>query len=141
MKESKKIEEVLAENGFVIVPVHGTSMRPLLKEGKSLVQIEQKDGRYERGDVVLFRKEDGTLVLHRIIDVQGNEYVMLGDHQYKEKEKIHLSQIIGFVSEYWTDAKQIHENSFGYRISHAIWNGNLVIRRIVLALLRLSGND
>ena len=141
MKESKKIEEVLAENGFVIVPIHGTSMKPLLKEGKSLVQIEQKDGRYERGDVVLFRKEDGTLVLHRIIDVQGNEYVVLGDHQYKEKEKIHFSQIIGCVSEYWTGGKQIHENSFGYRTYHVIWNGNLVIRRIVLALLRLSGND
>ena len=141
MKESKKIEEVLTENGFVLVPVHGTSMRPLLKEGKSIVQIEQKDGRYERGDVVLFRKEDGTLVLHRIIEVQGNEYVVLGDHQYKEKEKIHLSQIIGCVSEYWTSGKQIHENSFGYRIYYAIWNGNLMIRRIVLALLRLSGND
>ena len=141
MKESKKIEEVLAENGFVLVPIHGTSMRPLLKEAKSIVQIEQKDGRYERGDVVLFRKEDGTLVLHRIIEAQGNEYVVLGDHQYKEKEKIHLSQIIGCVSEYWTSGKQIHENSFGYRIYYAIWNGNLMIRRIVLALLRLSGND
>ena len=141
MKESKKIEEVLTENGFVLVPVHGTSMRPLLKEGKSIVQIEQKDGSYERGDVVLFRKEDGTLVLHRIIEAQGNEYVELGDHQFKEKEKIHLSQIIGSVTTYWINGKQINEDSFGYRMYHAIWNGNLMIRRIVLALLRLSGND
>ena len=105
MKESKKIEEALAENGFVLVPVHGTSKRPMLHQA------------------------------------QVNEYLVLGDHQYKEKEKIHLSQIIGCVSEYWTGGKQIQKNSFGYRIYHAIWNGNLMIRRIVLALLRLSGND
>lgn len=136
MKEGKRIEEVLQETGFVIVPIHGTSMRPLLKEGKSLVQIEQKDGRYERGDVVLFRKEDGTLVLHRIIEVRGSEYVLLGDHQYREKEMIQSSQIIGSVSTYW-----INEDSFAYRMYHAVWNGNLLVRRIVLALLRLSGND
>ena len=141
MKEGKRIEEVLQETGFVIVPIHGTSMRPLLKEGKSLVQIEQKDGRYERGDVVLFRKDDGTLVLHRIIEVRESEYVVLGDHQYREKETIQSSQIIGSVSTYWINGKQINEDSFGYRMYHAIWNGNLVIRRIVLALLRLSGND
>ena len=141
MKEGKRIEEVLQETGFVIVPIHGTSMRPLLKEGKSLVQIERKDGRYERGDVVLFRKEDGTLVLHRIIEVRKSEYVVLGDHQYREKETIQSSQIIGSVTTYWINGKQINEDSFGYRMYHAIWNGNLLARRIVLALLRLSGND
>ena len=105
MKEGKRIEEVLQETGFVIVPIHGTSMRPLLKEGKCLVQIERKDERYERGDVVLFRKEDGTLVLHRIIEVRGNEYVVLGDHQYREKETIQSSQIIGSVTTYWINGK------------------------------------
>ena len=43
MKESKKIEEVLVENGFGLVPVHGTSMRPLLKEGKSISDGKTSD--------------------------------------------------------------------------------------------------
>ena len=69
------IEQCLQELGYAVVPIRGTSMWPLLKEGKSRVQVEAKEGKQVRkGDIVLYRRKDGTLVLHRIIKSKVDSY-------------------------------------------------------------------
>ena len=78
MKPMGSIEQCLQEQGFVVVPISGTSMWPLLQEGKSRVQIVARDKRQLRkGDIVLYRRCDGTFVLHRIVKVKKNSFFLL----------------------------------------------------------------
>ena len=66
------IERSIKELGYAVVPITGTSMLPLLKEGRDLVELEScSQERLKKGDVVLYKKNDGTLVLHRIIKTEN----------------------------------------------------------------------
>ena len=78
-----KIEQCLQELGYAIVPVQGTSMWPLLREKKSWVEVTIRDDTPLTSEtVVLYRRENGQLVLHRIIRVENDgTYWVCGDHQ------------------------------------------------------------
>ena len=49
----------------VPVPIKGNSMVPFLREGDT-VYLNSLTNEPKRGDVVLFRRADGSFVLHRI---------------------------------------------------------------------------
>lgn len=141
MKQTDNIELCLKELGYAIVPTDGTSMWPLLMQGRTLVQVEAKDGKkLKKGDVVLYRKKDGTLVLHRIIKAEKKDTVsVLGDHQWKTAEQVREDQIIAVAKVFFRNGHDIDEKTLRYRLYKKIWNGNLTLRRCCLAFLRLSG--
>ena len=140
MKKSGNIEECLQSLGFAVVPTRGTSMWPLLQEGKSRVQVVAKDMKaLRKGDIVLYRRKDGTLVLHRIIVVEKEGiFLVCGDHQWKMLEKVYEEQILAVAQGFFRNGHYIDEKTWWYRIYKKFWNGNLTIRRCCLAFLRLS---
>ena len=139
----KNIERCIKELGFAVVPTEGTSMRPLLKEGKTLVELVAKHQEpFKKGDVVLYRKNDGTLVLHRIIKVEGEDgFTVLGDHQYKNAEQVKKEQILAVMSGFITNGRRVDEKTRWYRIYKTVWIGSLTLRRCCLAFLRMSGME
>ena len=140
MKQTGNIEQCLQELGYAVVPVRGTSMWPLLKEGKTRVQVEVKEGKQVRkGDIVLYRRKDGTLVLHRIIKVEYDTFLVCGDHQWKQMEQVQEEQILAVAQGFFKNGNYIDEKTWWYRLYKRFWNGNLTIRRCCLAFLRLSG--
>ena len=141
MKQTGNIEQCLKDMGFAVVPISGTSMWPLLKEGKSQVQlVSGRTKQLKKGDIVLYRRKDGTLVLHRIIKiVKKNTYLVCGDHQWKLEEQIREDQILAAVQGFFINGRYIDEKTWWYRLYKKIWNGNLTIRRCCLAFFRLTG--
>lgn len=141
MKKQSNIELCLSELGFAVVPIEGTSMLPLLKEGKALVEVAAKDlKQLKKGDVVLYRKKGGTLVLHRIIKAEDGEvFTVLGDHQITNAEQVHKEQILAVAEGFIINGRHIDEKTRWYRIYKKIWTGSLEVRRCCLAFLRLSG--
>ena len=140
MKQTGNIEQCLQELGYAVVPVRGTSMWPLLKEGKTRVQVEVKEGKQVRkGDIVLYRRKDGTLVLHRIMKVEEDGFRVCGDHQWKLDEKVQEEQILAMAQGFFKNGNYIDEKTWWYRLYKRFWNGNLTVRRCCLAFLRLSG--
>lgn len=135
------MERCLQELGYVLVPTKGTSMWPLLQEGKSVVQLTARDGRpLKTGDVVLYRREDNQLVLHRIVRVlQADTYLLCGDHQWKPCELVRDEQILAVSQGFIRNGRPFDEHIWWYRLYQMLWNRNLTVRRFCLALLRLSG--
>ena len=141
MKQAGNVEQCLQELGYAVVPIRGTSMWPLLKEGKSRVQVETKEGKkLRKGDIVLYRRKDGTLVLHRIIKVEEEDnFLVCGDHQWKQIEQVQEDQILAVAQGFFQNGRYIDEKKWWYRLYKIFWNGNLTVRRCCLAFLRLSG--
>lgn len=140
MRQTGNIQQCLQELGYAVVPVRGTSMWPLLKEGKTRVQVEAKEEKQVRkGDLVLYRRKDGTLVLHRIIKVEEDSFLVCGDHQWKQMEQIQEEQILAVAQGFFRNGHYIDEKTWWYRLYKKFWNGNLTVRRCCLAFLRLSG--
>ena len=141
MKRGGNVERCLRELGYAVVPTKGTSMWPLLKEGESWVQLAVPDGRpLRKGDIVLYRRKDGTLVLHRIVRLsEPGTYVTCGDHQWKADEWVTDEQILAVAQGFFRKGQYFDKHTWWYRLYQTLWNGNLVVRRFCLALLRLSG--
>lgn len=100
------IEEALNNDKTFIIPITGTSMRPLLIAGRDTVTLKKCDSKLKKGDLPLYRRQDGTFVLHRVVGFTGNgDYIMCGDNQFLKEKGIAHSQIIGVVTEITRDGK------------------------------------
>ena len=54
-----RVEQCLRENGFVLLRPSGTSMRPLIKEGKTVVLLETVSESMKKGDIILYQRFEG----------------------------------------------------------------------------------
>lgn len=134
------IERSINELGYAVAPITGTSMLPLLKEGRDRVELEPcSQERLKEGDVVLYKKNDGTLVLHRIIKTENREFfTVLGDHQFKNAERVNKNQIIAVACGFFIKGRYVTEKTRWYRMYKKLWLCNLNFRRIILAVLSLK---
>lgn len=81
MPERSTFEQELAKNGKLIYYNVGDSMLPLIRQGRDLLEIVPKPaGRLHRYDVPLYRRSSGQYVLHRILKVRPQDYVLCGDN-------------------------------------------------------------
>ena len=71
-------------------------MYPLFIPGRDEALIEQvPTTQLKRGDVVLYRRRHGILVLHRICRITPAGYYMVGDNQYETEGPLSAEQIHG----------------------------------------------
>ncbi len=100
-------EQELETRGKLIYPNVGTSMMPLLRQRRDLMVITRRpEGRLKKHDAVLYRR-GGKYVLHRIVKVRRDDYVIRGDHQWRREYGVTDTQIIGVLSAVVRDGKEI----------------------------------
>lgn len=100
-----KIEEFLASEGRYLSTTRGISMRPMLKSGRDVIVIEPKRGRLNPLDVALYRR-GSDYVLHRVIAVTPEGYVIRGDNTY-EDELVPENAVIGVLTEFFSKGKSV----------------------------------
>jgi len=74
------IYDIVSSGGSVKLDVKGNSMRPLLRSERDAVILKKADV-IKKYDVVLFKKDDGSIALHRIISIKDSSYTIAGDNQ------------------------------------------------------------
>lgn len=101
------IQEVLASGGEFLLHPQGVSMLPYLCEGRDSVMLCAVTGTPRRGDILLYRRLDGTLVLHRVVKVERDGTLsMRGDNQYFVERGIREAQVIATVSRVVRNGKE-----------------------------------
>ena len=129
----RTFEEELAASGTLIYPNVGDSMMPLLRQHRDLMVITKKsEGRLKRYDVPLYRRDDGQYVLHRILRVRDEDYVICGDNRCKLEYGITDRHIIGVLTAIIRDGKEIPVTDLRYRIYTHIWCGCFPLRAFLL---------
>lgn len=126
--------EVLGSGGEFTLYPKGTSMLPLIRQGRDAVVLVKPPIELKRCDIPLYRRTNSQFVLHRVIKVTDDgDYCMCGDNQHLiEKDVKHL-QIIAVVCAIIRDGKRINTTSFLYKFYVALW----CFMPIRLTLLRL----
>ncbi len=110
------IEEALNNDKTFTIPITGTSMLPLLVAGRDTVTLKKCEGSLTSGDLPLYRRTDGTFVLHRVVKVETDgTYTMCGDNQFLKEKGIAHSQIIGVVTEITRNGKTFTVDSKKYQ--------------------------
>ena len=111
------IEQYLSENGTLTYSNKGTSMMPLLREGKDMFTLRRKGAeRCRAGDVVLYKRPPKDYVLHRVVEVRENDYVILGDNCVSYEYGIKDSDILGVMTGFTRGGREYSIESRGYRL-------------------------
>lgn len=126
------IEEVLNNEGEIVLTVMGNSMFPMLRNKKdSVCIVKAKDKTLKKYDLPLFIRDDGKYILHRVVGVKSDGYVVLGDNQYVKEYSVKHSQVVGVVKGFWRNGKYISCEDIFYNIYVRLWNGTFFIRFIL----------
>ena len=97
-------------------------MYPLLFPGRDAVQIEKTDiTKVKRGDVLLYRRKEGILVLHRVYRRQKDGLYMVGDNQTEIEGPLALSQVRGKMIAVQRNGKSFSTANPFYVIFSRIW--------------------
>ncbi len=119
---SLSIEEQLGNEGFYVSTTVGVSMQPMLRNRRDrIIVVPVGEERLKKWDLPLYRYPDGRYVLHRIIGVREDHYLIRGDNTYAV-EKIPDEWVLGYVSEFYRGDKHILTSDKGYRRYAAFWN-------------------
>lgn len=127
-------EEELRHNGKLIYTNCGDSMMPLIKQGRDVLVISAADGRLKKYDVPLYKRDSGQYVLHRILKVRQNDYIICGDNRWQREYGITDRHIIGVLTSILRNGKEISFNSLRYRIYVHLWCDLFPVRAFILRL-------
>lgn len=132
---SDSIENLIAEGATVPLCISGSSMNPFLISRRDMVYLRkhtEKD--FSRGNIILFKRKDGSLVLHRVKkNCHDGSMLLCGDAQTK-CEKIEKSQVIACVSEIERKGKRKSPKSVYWKTLAFIWEFLTPIRSILMRL-------
>jgi signal peptidase I len=111
----------LEKHGKLIYTNVGDSMMPLIKQGRDVLIIQKPSGRLKKYDIPLYQRDNGQYVLHRILKVRENDYVICGDNRCHKETGITDSHIIGVLTGIIRNGKEISVTDFCYRIYVHLW--------------------
>jgi hypothetical protein len=133
-------EEQLQQHGTLIYTNVGDSMMPLLRENRDLMVIERRpDGRCKKYDAVLYRRPDGKHVMHRILQVRKDDYVICGDNRWGREFGVPDEWIIGVLTAVIRDGKRIEVTDRKYQRYVHLWCDFFWIRASILWVRDLPG--
>ena len=90
------IKEVIENGGEFRLYPRGTSMEPMLHQGDDSVMLGKADDIAE-GDVLFYKRQNGSFVIHRLIEKRNGTFTMCGDHQVGLEYGVKPSQVLGKV--------------------------------------------
>ena len=132
-------EEELATYGKLIYTNKGNSMEPFIRQGHDLFVISQKpEGRLRKYDAPLYKNKNGQYVLHRIVKVREQDYVICGDNCIWREFGITDSQILGVLTAIIRDGKtEIPVTDPGYLRKVHLWCALYPVRAVLRRLRML----
>ncbi len=109
------IEAALEKERVCTIVPSGTSMMPLIRPNTDTVVIERKDEYPKKYDVVLYKRKNGTYVLHRAVEVKRNSYTMCGDNHKMYEYGVGKEQILGVMTALIRDGEDCDLDGIEYK--------------------------
>ncbi|MDO5154831.1 MAG: S24/S26 family peptidase [Eubacteriales bacterium] len=121
-KETVNVEALLAKYGTIQMAPKGYSMYPVIVPERDQVILKQADAMpLKRGMVVLYRRADDTLVLHRVYKVKQDGIYLVGDNQVEIEGPIQKSQIKAVLVGLVRKGKRVSVLNLFYVVLTRIW--------------------
>lgn len=122
------IQEQLSAGKSVSFSPNGTSMLPMLHQGRDTVVLSPVPDRLQKYDLPLYRRDSGQFVLHRVIAV-GDTYTCMGDNQFDPEPNLRHNQMIAVVTAFTHHGKQYAVTDGRYRLYCRFWHHSRPLRR------------
>lgn len=124
------ISAKLEEEGTVKIPARGNSMVPLFRHGRDQVTLRGVQGKtLNKYDMILYRRPNGGYVLHRIVGMREDGYILRGDAQLWDEYPVRREWVIARVEEFRRGVRSCTCTDLGYRAYSVIWVNTVWVRR------------
>ena len=133
MSNKRQIEDVLREEGVFVSTTVGVSMFPMLRNRKDTIIVMPYEGRLKKYDVPLY-KRGSDYILHRIVEVRPDSYVICGDNCIQKEYGITDEHILGVLTGFYRGSKQINMDGWGYKLYVRMWCALYPIRKMYLRI-------
>lgn len=131
MKNSS-LETELRKGNICVQTTVGDSMFPMLRDRRDSVIIEPVKGALKRYDLPLYRRPNGQYVLHRILKVKPDGYVISGDNRYVKEYPVPQDWVLGVVTGFYRNDRLISADNWKYRLYVHLWCDFFPVRAIIL---------
>ena len=90
-------------------------------------------GRLKKYDVPVYRTPGGKYIMHRIVQVRPEDYVIIGDNRL-QKEYVTDDSICGVLAGFYKDGKRYVDcqNSRRYRLYSRVWVALYPVRPLIM---------
>lgn len=130
---SPMMEASLADGARVVLTVTGGSMRPYLRHRRDQVVLERCDPlTLHVGEVPLYRRADGSPVLHRITGRRADGYILCGDAQSHKEYGVQPEAILAKAVGFYRRGKYVACTALTYRLYWRAWLAVLPLRPLLL---------
>lgn len=131
-----EIVKMLNEGHTVTLRLKGFSMRPFLEDGRDKALLT-KPTNPKVGDPVLAEIAPKHFVLHRIIEIKGDDVTLRGDGNLGN-ENCKLKDVQGAVIGFYRKGRETLDRTDGrkWRVYSWLWTRLYPIRRYLLAFYR-----
>ncbi|MBO7344827.1 MAG: hypothetical protein J6U92_02680 [Clostridia bacterium] len=135
MQEVANYKTELEKNGVIAFVPKGDSMWPIIKNHKQSVVIRKKEPNEQLKpfDVPFYLRANGAFVLHRIISVTKNGYLVCGDSQF-DLELVKDEQIFGVLMGFYKGKKYVKADNHKYIRHVEKWYRRKTRRKIILKI-------
>lgn len=131
------IKEILEKTGKYTGLTSGSSMEPLIHHKKDNIIVVKNKGRLKKYDVPVYVTSQGKYIMHRVIEVCDDHYVIVGDNLLK-KEYVTDDMICGVLAGFYKNGKKYIDcqNSSSYKLYSKLWVALLPVRPFLLLFPR-----
>ncbi len=126
--------ESIERGGSAKLKVSGFSMYPLVASRRDSVLLVKADD-IKVGDVPLYKRDDGSYILHRIVGEKNGAFYTMGDYETKKEYPVYPEQIVAKASGFYRKEKFIDCNSRWYKLYRFFWTHTLFFRPMLLNLI------
>ena len=124
--------ELLEVTESVPLVISGSSMTPFLAHGRDTVYLTKIRKPLKRGDMVLYRRDSGNYILHRVYRMKEDSYTMVGDAQTWLETGIRRDQILARVTAVCRRGKLLQKGSFWWAFFEKVWIRMVPLRPLAM---------
>jgi len=125
------MREPLAEGKEIALTIRGNSMWPLLLSGRDKIFIKTLDF-YKKYDIILYKRDNGSYVLHRIVGKKNGAFILAGDGEFKKEYPIYENQIAAGAVGGVRKGRPFSCTDFTYRLYSVVWTFLLPVRPYIV---------
>lgn len=109
------IETILQNDGIFVSTTSGVSMYPMLRDRRDTIIVKKTQERLKKYDVALYKRGD-SYVLHRVIKVLPDSYIIRGDNCLAKEYGITDATVLGVLYGFYRGDREKSMKSFGYKL-------------------------
>lgn len=135
MEEKRDIEQLLKEGKTVQFHPMGTSMFPLFVSPADYAVVAPIGEKIKKLDVLVYRRPEGPLVIHRVKKTGPEGLYMVGDRQVEVEGPLQKECALGVMTGFVRKGHSYSVKYFPYRVYSALW---MLLRPVRLVLFKIG---